>query len=121
VPAIVLAVAGAALYIASSGFVFRKEAAAQSQAELLARTRNSVGGQLSTFEQLMIQKPKQTLDNATIVRLWKANVGTSVILQLIRTSNSDFDVTANSIIELKQAGLDETIILAMVDAAYRRH
>ena len=58
------------------------------------------------------------MDNATILKLWKASVGPNVILQLIRTSNADYDVSASAIIELKEAGVDQTIILAMIDASY---
>jgi hypothetical protein len=59
------------------------------------------------------------MDNATILKLWRAEVGRDVILQMIRTSNSDYDVSANAIIELKQDGMDQAIILAMIDASYR--
>lgn len=96
----------------------KSEDAAPSTADALARARNSAGA-LSTFEQLMINKPRSTMDNATVLKLWRAEVGTEVILQMIRTSNSDYDVSANAIIELKQAGVDQSIILAMIDASYR--
>jgi hypothetical protein len=59
-----------------------------------------MGGQLSTFEQMMTKKPKATLDNATVLKLWRASVGSDVILQMIRTSNADYDLSANAIIEL---------------------
>jgi hypothetical protein len=88
-----------------------------STTEALAQARTSAGG-LSTFEQMMIKKPRSTMDNSTILKLWKANVGPNVILQLIRTSNPDYDVSASAIIELKEAGVDQTIILAMIDASY---
>jgi len=88
-----------------------------ANADALARARTTAGG-LSTFEQMMIKKPRTTMDNATILKLWKANVGTNVILQLIRTSTADYDVSASSIIELKEAGVDQTVILAMIDASY---
>ena len=45
-------------------------------------------------------------------------MGTDVVLQLIRTSTPDYDVSASSIIELKQAGVEQSIILAMIDASY---
>jgi hypothetical protein len=37
---------------------------------------------------------------------------------MIRTANADYDVSANAIIELKQAGVDQIVILAMIDASY---
>ncbi len=96
----------------------RSEESAQGGAEGLARARATAGG-LTSFEQMMIKKPRQTMDNAAILKLWKASVGTDVILQLIRTSNPDYDLTAASIIELKQAGVDQSIVLAMIDASYQ--
>jgi hypothetical protein len=97
---------------------FRAKDVAQSETESLARARTAMGGQLSTFEQMMTKKPKSTLDNATVLKLWHANVGANVILQMIRTSNADFDVSAGAIIELREAQVDQAIILAMIDASY---
>ncbi|MDP9055075.1 MAG: hypothetical protein M3N93_12380 [Acidobacteriota bacterium] len=97
--------------------IHKTDEAPQGAAEALAQARTSAGG-LSAFEQMMIKKPRATMDNATILKLWKANVGPNVILQMIRTSNADYDVSATSIIELKQSGVDQTIILAMIDASY---
>jgi hypothetical protein len=93
----------------------RGASASLSTADTLDRAR--VGG-LSTFEQMMLRKPKGTMDNAGILQLWRSNVGVDVILQMIRTSNPDYDVGANAVIELKKAGVDERIILAMIDAPY---
>jgi hypothetical protein len=86
-------------------------------ADALARARNSSGA-LSTFELMMLKKPKATMDNAAVIQLWKANVGLTVILQMIRNSNADYDVSPQSVIELKQAGVDQAVILAMIDATY---
>jgi 4-amino-4-deoxy-L-arabinose transferase-like glycosyltransferase len=96
----------------------RPTTATQDTAEALARARSAAGGQLSTFEQMMIRKPRLTLDNATILKLWRANVGPTVILQMIKTSNPDFDLSANAIIELKQAGVEQSVIMAMIDFSY---
>ncbi len=96
----------------------RSKDAAQSDLDSLSRTRNAMGGQLSTFEQMMTKKPRSTLDNATILKLWRASVGSDVILQMIRTSNADYDLSANAVIELRQAQVDRSIILAMIDASY---
>ena len=70
---------------------------------------------------MMLRKSKPALDNATVVRLVRANVDTSVILQLIHTSTADYDLSANAIIELKEAGLTEPILLAMINASYGTH
>jgi hypothetical protein len=114
-----LALIGAVVWLVvrPAGNPFRGRAPeASGEADALARARAATGGQLSSFDQLMMKKPTASLDNATILRLWRAHVGTSVILQMIKTSIADFDLGANSIIELRQAGVDESIILAMIDA-----
>ncbi len=115
---VLLVVAGGGTILAVHPISFHKgDDSGQSAAEALSRARMSAGG-LSTFEQMMMKKPRATMDNATVLRLWKANVGANVILQLIRTTTPDYDVSANSIIELKEAGVDQSIILAMIDASY---
>ena len=104
-----------------SGAAGNAAAAQREQLEALARARSATGGDLSTFEQMMLRKSKPAMDNATILRLVKANVGESVVIQLIRTSNADYDLSANAIIELKTAGVNETILRAMIDATYATH
>jgi hypothetical protein len=115
VPLFLLIVAGAIIWFVNRPTQF--EESQQSAADALSRARTG-SGPLSTFEMLMLKKPRTTMDNATILQLWKANVGVNVILQMIRTSNADYDVSASAIIELKQAGVDQNIILAMIDATY---
>jgi hypothetical protein len=90
----------------------------QDAAAALATARTGAGGQLSPYEQMMLRKPKGNLDNATILKLWRANVGASVIVTMIKTSVPDYDVTADAIIKLKDAEVDPSIILAMIDATY---
>jgi hypothetical protein len=90
----------------------------QNANEALARARSAAGGQLSTFEQMMIHKPRTTLDNAKILELSRAGVDANVIMQMIRTSIPDYDLSADSIIQLKQAGVNQVVILAMIDASY---
>lgn len=88
-----------------------------STQDALARARTSAGS-LSDYELMMLKKPRTTLDNAAIVKLWKASVGAEVIIQMIRTSNPDYDISSNGIIQLKQSGVDENVILTMIDASY---
>jgi len=89
----------------------------QGQREALARARMAAGGQLSDFEKLMVQKSKQTMDNAAVVRMVKANMSQDVILEMIQTSVPDYDLSASSVIEMKAAGVDQTIMLAMINAS----
>ncbi len=118
---LVLALLGAAVYLARSPRIISNAltgGGALGEAERLAQARAAAGGQGSTFEQMMARKPKATLDNAEILRLWRADVGTSVVLQMIRTSNGSYDVSTNAIIALREAGVDQSIILAVIDANY---
>jgi hypothetical protein len=115
---LLVAVPAAIIYFSLHPFSFhRGEDASQNSVDALSRARTAAGG-LSAFEQMMIKKPRTTLDNTTILQLWKANVAPNVILQMIRTANADYDVSASAIIALKQAGVDQSVILAMIDASY---
>lgn len=84
----------------------------------LDRARASAGGQLSAFEEMMVRRPKSTLSNANIIELTKAGMRPDVIIRLIRASNPDYDLRANAVIELKNAGVDESVLVAMIDQSY---
>jgi len=115
-----LLVGGGIFYLLNpTGLRFGNRAVAETTSNntaALAAARTAAGGQLSTFEQMMLKRPRGTLDNATVLKLWKANVSPNVILQMIRASSPDYDLSANAIIELRQANVDQTIILAMIEA-----
>jgi hypothetical protein len=110
-------VSAGAVYLVRLAKHARSDETSLSTPDALARAQRSAGS-LSDYELMMLKKPRTTLDNAAIVRLWKASVGAEVIIQMIRTSNPDYDTSSNGIIELKQAGVDENIILTMIDASY---
>jgi hypothetical protein len=106
-------------YLVARSYLFNPQpVSAQSDIDALARTRTVSGGQLTAFEQMLTKKPKSTLDNAMIVRLWNARIGAEVIRQMIHTSIADFDLSPNAIIALHEEHVDERIILAMIDATY---
>ena len=86
--------------------------------QALSQARATGGGQLSAFEEMMVRRPKSTLTNSSVVDLAKAGVRNEVIIRLIRASNADYDLRANAIIELKRNGVDESVILAMIDQSY---
>ncbi len=104
-------------YLAMNPLLFSREDGARINAQALARARANTGG-LSPFEELMTKKSRSSLDNASVLKLWKAHVSSSVIVKMIQTSIPDYDISANSIIELEQDGVDEGVILAMIDATY---
>jgi hypothetical protein len=91
------------------------------QEQAVARARAANGGELSSFEQMMLHKSKPALDNATVLKLVRARVSEAVIVQLIHTSSADFDLGADSIIAMKQAGVGEPLLLAMINVTYGTH
>ncbi len=119
---LLLIIAGGGYYLQSHPFPFRSGDSAGGggdDAESLARARSAMsGGQLSAFEKMMTRRPRSSLDNKAVIQLWRAQVPVNIILQMIRTSNADFDVSAASVIELRKEGLDPSVILAMIDASY---
>lgn len=109
--------AGGAYYFSTSRFQLRSRESSVSEVELLTRARQG-SGRLSTFEEMMMKKPRPTLDNATILELWKNKVDTAVILQMIRTYNANYDLSASDVIALRKANIDQNIILEMINANY---
>jgi len=84
----------------------------------LATAQMASGGKLSAFEQMILRKPKTRLDNSTILKLRHANASTDLIVLMIKTSTPDFDVSANAVIELMGAGINDSIIEAMIESNY---
>jgi hypothetical protein len=118
VPIVVgLLIVGTVYMVRYTTFAGAEEKPLATTPDALARARASSGG-LSAYEMMMLKRPRTTLDNATVLKLWRAEVGSDVILQMIRTSNADYDLSANAVIQLKQAGVDRIVILAMIDASY---
>jgi hypothetical protein len=91
------------------------------QDRAVASARAANGGELSSFEQMMLRKSKPALDNATVLKLVRARVNEAVIVQLIHTSTADYDLGADSIIAMKQAGVSEQLLLAMINVTYGTH
>ena len=64
---------------------------------------------VSTFAQ-------EKLTNAEVISLTKAGLASSVIVEKIRTSSTDFDTSTDGLIALKQAGVADDVVAAMVSA-----
>ena len=58
----------------------------------------------------------ETLTNDEIISLVKAGLSPSVVINKIRTSKSNFDLSTNSLIQLKQAGVSDDVVAAMLEA-----
>jgi len=66
------------------------------------------------------QKPKQVLTNEDITKLVKGGFTEDVIVALIDSSDSDFDVSIQGLTALKEAGVSSKVMEAMVKADARK-
>ncbi|MGE5647554.1 MAG: hypothetical protein ACM336_17390 [Acidobacteriota bacterium] len=64
------------------------------------------------FAEIRVSDP--ILTNAAVVKLVKTGVGESVILNMIGTQQGKFDTSADDVIALKQAGVPDSVIGAIV-------
>lgn len=69
---------------------------------------------LASAQQFTVAQMKhQPLTNDSIVTLAKAGFDELFILQLIRSSRTNFDTTVEGLVELKKAGVSEDLIRLM--------
>ena len=64
--------------------------------------------------------PEAGLTNADIVHMQKAGLSEEIILSKIGTSTTNFDTGTQDLIQLRDAGVKNTIINAMVQKTGRR-
>ena len=57
----------------------------------------------------------EMVDNRTIIDMTSSGLSTEIILKKIASSQTKFDVSAGSLIELKKAGVDDNVIAAMME------
>lgn len=58
----------------------------------------------------------ETMTNSEVISLTKAGLAPSIIVGKIRTSKTNFDLSTDSLIKLKQAGVSDDIVGAMLQA-----
>src|SRR4051794_31712610 len=58
----------------------------------------------------------ETLTNSEVISLTKAGLSQSLIIGKIRTTKSRFDLSTDGLISLKQAGVSDEILTAMMEA-----
>lgn len=63
------------------------------------------------------QETKKLLTNADVVKLLENGFGDEQIIRTIEASSSQFNISADALIELKKAGVSQTVISAMLKAA----
>ncbi len=63
------------------------------------------------------QQMKKVLTNADVVKLEKAKMADDTIIRAIQHSKTNFDTSPDALIALKNAGVDESVIVAMLDSS----
>ena len=58
----------------------------------------------------------ETMTNSEVVSLVKAGLNSSIIINKIRTSKTDFNLSTDALILLKQAGVPDDVVAAMFEA-----
>jgi hypothetical protein len=62
----------------------------------------------------------ETLDNQAVMKLVRDGIPDHVIVAAIESTPGEFDTSASAIAELKQSGVSDAVIKAMIDAANER-
>ena len=68
------------------------------------------------FAAALPTQAQETMNNAEVINLSKAGLNPTIIVGKIRTSKTDFDLSTDSLIKLKQAGVSDDIVTAMLEA-----
>src|SRR5687768_4370077 len=64
---------------------------------------------------LTVYSQTEILGNHTIIELTRAGLSVDLILKKIGSSQTSFDVSAQSLIELKRSGVDDGVIAFMME------
>ena len=59
---------------------------------------------------------QEVMTNDEVIALSKAGLSSSIIVDKVRTSKSNFDLTTDGLIKLKQAGISDDVVSAMLAA-----
>ncbi len=63
-----------------------------------------------------VSAQEEVMTNDEVISLTKAGLAGSVIIGKIRTSKSNFDMSTDALIKLKQSGVDDDVVGAMLEA-----
>lgn len=63
------------------------------------------------------QNKKDILTNETITTLHKKGLGSSIIINKIKASRTSFDVSTDALIKLKEDGIPDDVVSAMIESA----
>lgn len=59
---------------------------------------------------------QETITNEEVISLTKAGLANSIIVNKIRTSKTNFDMSTDALIRLKQSGVGDEVVAAMLEA-----
>jgi len=65
---------------------------------------------------LAVSAQDETMTNDEVISLTKAGLASSIIIGKIRTSKTNFDMSTDALIKLKQAGVGDDVVAAMLEA-----
>ena len=65
---------------------------------------------------LLAAQTQKALTNSDIVTMTKEGFAPGLIVKAIKSSSTDFDVSAHALVELKNAGVDQSVMEAMLSA-----
>jgi hypothetical protein len=63
---------------------------------------------------------RKALLNQDVVQMVKAHLADSTIIKLIRANEADFDLSVAAVLQLKNSGVSQAVIEAMIATADRR-
>jgi hypothetical protein len=69
---------------------------------------------------LHAQNGEEVLTNDSVITLTKAGLSSAIIVNKIRSSKTNFNMSTDELIRLKQARIPDEIVAAMFDASHRR-
>jgi hypothetical protein len=88
-----------------------------SEGERMVRTKRFAWIAFMTVVLTGIALAQSVLDNAAVVKMVKAGLGDDTIVSMINTQPGNYTVTPDAMIQLKQAGVSEKVIDAMIAKA----
>jgi len=72
---------------------------------------------MTVAAQSSASKSREILSNADVVLMTKSGLAKTIIIRKIKESKSNFDVSVENLVDLKNAGVDEEIIETMMERA----
>lgn len=95
-----------------------REARSAAEAdEELRRVEQEAMDRAEQLREAAAERAESTLTNEDIVEMFEEDLSDEIIIQLIETSEVDFDVSRAAVIELNRQGLSSAVITAMIAAA----